>query len=493
MKAGWDDPLTARLYRNFENKHGRYRRANQALVRNAAPKPGLRVLDLAAGTGGTTAALLPSLGDAARVDCIEPAGAMADAGRERLGLDARVRWLRSLNDIEAGTWYDRIVCGAALWQWPDLRRLIKRLAQLLAPGGALVFDIPAAYLGQPDAPGGGSDPHLTALLAAAVHRHPSTTRAAPRATVQVQMQGAARTADDIQGWLQQAGLWPQAWQHCQRLTQAAWRDWLCIPVLTAQLWPGVSGEERARRINEAAQGLDRNSWRPERWLGWTAWKPCFDTAVLADAAPLLPEPQALSARASRDGALLLRALLPARGVGRLRGLVQRVARAEGLLDARGAWVGGAAVALHELAPWIALQQRLSLTTELHSLVNSPRLVRLLTQLSGQPMRPGLGSVCRIAPPDHLVPATPPHRDADYLPASEGVWSAWVPLLACSVPQGVPAVALGSHHKGGATRWAAADMAPGDVLLLRAQTLHRGCPNLRLRHPRLSIDIRFGPA
>lgn len=41
--GGWDDPETAARYRRFELKHGRYRRANAALARHAALKPGLKV------------------------------------------------------------------------------------------------------------------------------------------------------------------------------------------------------------------------------------------------------------------------------------------------------------------------------------------------------------------------------------------------------------------------------------------------------------------
>ena len=92
------------------------------------------MLDLAAGTGGSTAALLPALGPQGRVDCVEPARAMAQAGRQRLGADARVRWLASL--AAADGLYERIVCGAALWQCADLPALLRRLSRRLAPGGA---------------------------------------------------------------------------------------------------------------------------------------------------------------------------------------------------------------------------------------------------------------------------------------------------------------------------------------------------------------------
>lgn len=484
--GGWDDPATATRYRQFEQCHGRYLRANAALARHAALRPRLKLLDLAAGTGGTTLALLPALGAHAEVHCVEPAAAMASAGRARLGDDRRVRWLRTLDEADGD--YDRIVCGAALWQWPDTAALLQTLAARLRPGGALVFNVPAAYLGQPDGPGGGNDPLLTALHAALCRRYPVQAPGPP-----VTPSTAARTAADIEVALRAAGLQARAWQHRQRLTQAAWCAWMKLPVLTESLWPGVTAEARDRRIDEVAATLDPKSWRPERWLGWTAWKPAFPLAPLSDASPLLQKPAALRRRAGRDGVLLLRGLLPKGPLAALRGQLHAAAQAEGLLDARGRWTGADAPAPHEVPQWTAVQQRMGLDAEFQALVHDTRLLRVVSLLLGRAAEGARGSVCRLAPPDHRVPATAAHRDADFLPDSRGVWGAWIPLADCTVADGVLAVAPGSQQGDDGTAFAAADLRLGDVLLLSAQTRHRACPNLRPQRVRLSIDLRFGPA
>jgi ubiquinone/menaquinone biosynthesis C-methylase UbiE len=80
--TGWDHPDTVRYYEAFNRRHTRYRTANRALVRHAQLRPGLRVLDFAAGTGGTPAAALDVLGADGRVDCVEPAQAMRAAGAQ---------------------------------------------------------------------------------------------------------------------------------------------------------------------------------------------------------------------------------------------------------------------------------------------------------------------------------------------------------------------------------------------------------------------------
>lgn len=451
--GGWHDPATAHWYRAFERRHGRYRHASAALARHAALAPGLRVLDLAAGTGATAAVLLPVLGERLQLDCVEPSGAMRDAGRRRLGERSGLRWLASLDEAAAA--YDRIVCSAAIWQWPSLRQVLHELAARLAPGGALVFNMPAAYLGEPDGPGGGSDPWLTELPR---RLGPVPLPEAPPS--------ALPTAAEVDTWLHEAGLQVQRWQQRQRLSQAAWRDWHKIPVITDTRWPGLDAEERARRIDAAAAGLDMASWRPERWLGWTAWRePC----------PIEPLP----------AADLLHQCLPSAPLRRLRTRALAAARDQGLVDRQGRWCGGSAAAAHELPAWLAWQQQVAALPEFHALAESPALLAALRSRLGREPLPHQGSVCRLAPPVHAVPPTPPHRDADYLADARGMWNVWLPLEDLALHEG--GLLLQAPDGEG---WCGAALALGDALLFSAQRPHRAHPNQRLLQPRLSVDFRF---
>ncbi len=79
--------------------------------------------------------------------------------------DHRVRWGVSVFDANAS--FDRILCGAAIWQMDPLCDTFGALAALLRPGGALCFNIPATYLLESEEPGGGSDPSLSSLPATA--------------------------------------------------------------------------------------------------------------------------------------------------------------------------------------------------------------------------------------------------------------------------------------------------------------------------------------
>lgn len=269
---GWDDPSTAERYEHFCRRHKRYQRANQALVREAAIVPGLRVLDFGAGSGRTASAALPRLGDAGTVVCVEPSDAMRAVGRRRLH-DSRVTWRADLPAPSTnGETFDRVLAGAVIWQLDSLDDWIQQLTSLLRPGGALVFDVPALYLGEPDEPGGGDDPLLLDLMMRLVSENvPLSDRAQRHDSFEPKTPAWCYRTEDIEGALCRAGLHYRAWEFRYRLTQTAYAHWLSIPVTTAQVFAGVDAAERDRRIERALAMVDTHSFKWERWRGWTAW------------------------------------------------------------------------------------------------------------------------------------------------------------------------------------------------------------------------------
>ncbi len=255
MSIGWDHPETARRYEFFCRRHPRYRVANAALAAHAEIPRGGRALDLAAGTGRTAEAALRYLGRRGSITCLEPAAAMRGAGAKRLR-DPRVRWAADWPDAR----FDRVLCGAAVWQMTPLEETFRRVAGILAGGGLFAFNIPALYLGRPDAPGGGRDPYLVELPGLVAAGRVPAAEAVP-----------ALSAQQVEAALAAAGFEPERWYFRQRFTQTAFRDWLKIPVLTDALLPDLDAAGRARRIERAYRGADPLSWRWEAWYGWTAW------------------------------------------------------------------------------------------------------------------------------------------------------------------------------------------------------------------------------
>jgi len=258
--CGWEHPDAPVYYERFNRRHARYRAANRALVRHAALAPGMRVLDFGAGTGRTAEAALPWIGAEGRVVCVEPSPGMRAAGERRLA-DPRLKWVAHL-PLRAARFH-RILCGAGIWQVAHPAGLFERFARLLRPGGALAFNIPSAYLGIADEPGGGADPFLHQLpaLLAEGRTLPPPVEFPP-----------VPSAEEFASLLQASGLRPVPWTSRHRLTGRAYRDWLKIPALTDRLLAGLAPRERAARIDAVFRRVDAASWRWEQWSGWTAWK-----------------------------------------------------------------------------------------------------------------------------------------------------------------------------------------------------------------------------
>ncbi len=142
--AEWLHPETPLFYEAFYEAHPRYRKANQVLIGQAGIEPAECVLDVAAGTGRTAEAALGHLGLEGRILCVEPSRAMRWAGKRRL-TDSRVRWRAGMPP--APERFDRILCGAGIWQLPDFPWNLGRLAKRLRPGGALIFNIRSVSAG----------------------------------------------------------------------------------------------------------------------------------------------------------------------------------------------------------------------------------------------------------------------------------------------------------------------------------------------------------
>jgi SAM-dependent methyltransferase len=263
--SGWEDPETAAYYEAFCRSHSRYVRANHALVAHAHIAPGMRVLDVAAGTGRTAEVALRSLGESGRVLCFEPLAGMRAEGMARV-TDNRVSWSAVLPD--AGESFDRILCGASIWLLHPLSETFLILAGLLCSGGALCFNIPALYLLEADKPGGGSDPWLLSLPELLFARSNSTSFGQ---LIEPQVP-APLSHGSIATWLNTAGLRARDWSFRVRMTQIEYASWLKIPVLTEHMLGELTPKARAERIGEVLRSVDCLSWKWEQWRGWTAWK-----------------------------------------------------------------------------------------------------------------------------------------------------------------------------------------------------------------------------
>jgi trans-aconitate methyltransferase len=143
----WSDPENAACYANFADDSNWYDRLAADLVDRAKVNPGAVVIDLCAGVGAVTTALLARC-DPAVVHAVDASAAMLAQGRRRIG-DPRVRWhqvsAQRCTQLGIGI-ADRVVCSASLWDLP-VAEVSAAVGAVLRPGGRMVFNLPPSVAG----------------------------------------------------------------------------------------------------------------------------------------------------------------------------------------------------------------------------------------------------------------------------------------------------------------------------------------------------------
>jgi len=121
------------------------RPVHEWLVRNAAPKAGQRLLEIAAGPGDTGFLAAPALGSSGRLVSTDLAPAMVEAARARgaeLGItNADFRTLDA-QAMELGSEsFDAAICRWGYMLMPDPAAAFRETRRVLKPGGRLAFAV----------------------------------------------------------------------------------------------------------------------------------------------------------------------------------------------------------------------------------------------------------------------------------------------------------------------------------------------------------------
>jgi ubiquinone/menaquinone biosynthesis C-methylase UbiE len=132
--AGTYDQIFGRVSREFV----------PALLRAARLAPGMRVLDVATGTGNVAEAALAAVGPTGHVTAADLSSAMLERARERLGGHANTSFF--VEDGQAlgfpGGGFDAILCGLALMHFPDPARGLAEFRRVLRDGGQAAVSVP---------------------------------------------------------------------------------------------------------------------------------------------------------------------------------------------------------------------------------------------------------------------------------------------------------------------------------------------------------------
>ena len=106
------------------------------LLRAADVAPGMRVLDVATGTGLSAEAALAAVGPAGHVTATDVSPAMADKARERLGnapnVSVSVEDGQALSFLDGS--FDAVLCNLGLMFFPDRVRGLSEFRRVLRPG-----------------------------------------------------------------------------------------------------------------------------------------------------------------------------------------------------------------------------------------------------------------------------------------------------------------------------------------------------------------------
>ena len=125
----------------------------QVVVERVIPLAPRRVLELAAGTGVVTQALVSGLSPDTSIVATDLNDAMLDQARKRAGLD-RVIWRQAdaLNLPFPDAAFDLIVCQFGVMFFPDKPASFREARRTLAPDGTYLFVLWADYHDMPDSP-----------------------------------------------------------------------------------------------------------------------------------------------------------------------------------------------------------------------------------------------------------------------------------------------------------------------------------------------------
>jgi len=264
----WGADDNAARYEEFARLHPGYRETSRDLVTLASPASDATVLDLACGTGATTAEILSVLGPDGKVVAVDKSPAMLKVAASSVR-DPRVQWLQaSAEDVDRhlSEPVHVAICNSAIWQ-TDLAATASAVRSVLATGGRFVFNIGSGFL-EPldDANQLGDLPGVMRAIAARDYGWAPAVRTASAARPRPRL-----SRETVCHWLSEAGFEiERVEQLSYERTPEAQHAWLAVPIFTTMYLPGLPYLERMRVLDKAYAHLGGGETQIGRWVAFVA-------------------------------------------------------------------------------------------------------------------------------------------------------------------------------------------------------------------------------
>jgi SAM-dependent methyltransferase len=265
----WADDDNAVRYGEFARLYPGYRETSRDLVALASPAGDATVLDLACGTGATTAEILSVLGPDGHVVAVDKSPAMLRVAADSVR-DGRVRWIQAAAeevDRHVSEPVDAVICNSAIWQ-TDLAATAAAVRSVLAAGGRFLFNVGLGFLEQADDPNKLGD--LPGVMRAIAARDYGWTPPAARTTPPARPRPRL-SREAIRRLLGEAGF------EIERVEELSYEEspeaqhaWLAVPIFTTMYLPGLPYRDRMRVLDEAYAQLGGGETQIGRWVAFAA-------------------------------------------------------------------------------------------------------------------------------------------------------------------------------------------------------------------------------
>ncbi len=145
LEYSWGE-LTAEKYDNYTKKYSMYKETSKFLVDLADIKKGMKVIDLACGTGVTSSQILSKLDDSGELISIDSSKEMLNVAVNKLQ-KTNIRFIHSPAEkiVEIiKEKIDLILCNSAFWQL-DMEKVLQNVNKILKNSGKFIFNIPEPF------------------------------------------------------------------------------------------------------------------------------------------------------------------------------------------------------------------------------------------------------------------------------------------------------------------------------------------------------------